>query len=140
MSPARRDAPQRRSTDKAALSGAAGSRHGGRRAEDCAGSSNSRYRLTGGPSTERVRELVEGLLNAVEVSEVTVRRAEALLGHVLLEWAFDHAEGPVVMVSRGVEAPLRPSSVGRPPSSAYRLVGELRRLGLPMSVEDVGNA
>lgn len=100
------------------------------------GSSNSRFRLTADPSSEKLRELLEGLLNAVETGVLSPRRAELLAGHVLMEWAGDHAEGPLVRVAPGVRRPVLPGTAGlRPRSTGYRLEADLRGLRLPVSIE-----
>lgn len=96
------------------------------------GPSNSRFSLTGDPNSESVARLLEGVVTLVEAGRLPVREAERLVGHVLMDWALEHAKGPLVTVL-GKDVPVRPSGA-RPASTSYRLEKRLRELGLPVEV------
>ena len=78
-----------------------------------AGASNSRYRVSPGPTNEteealgilssQIQSMITGALTAVQSGSVTARQAEQVIGHALLD---------VYLVELALE---------RPRSSAYRL-------------------
>ena len=77
--------------------------------------------------------LLEAVVNLIEDGSLTPRRAEILVGHLMVEWALDAAQGPSV-ATLGASVRLKPQSLGRSPATWYRLRQQLSELGLPVEL------
>jgi hypothetical protein len=95
------------------------------------GPSNSRCSLkqdSGNETTTTAAEVADRLVKLVDEGRLTARRAELLVGFLVMEAARDRAFMEVRLERRGLLL------FARPPSTTYRIESDLRRLGLPLQV------